>query len=373
MQNFHCDHCGHLVYFENVRCDACGHALGYLSDLRTMSALVPAPDGLWQRATADGDVPRYRMCRNYAVHNVCNWMLPEQDLNGLCESCRLTEIIPALGLPQNRTSWYRMEQAKRRLIYTLSMLGLSPASKAQDPVKGLAFRFLADSVQTGRVMTGHHSGIITLNIAEADDLLRERTRSQMGEPYRTLLGHFRHEIGHYYWDRLFETEAALGGFRRLFGDERTDYNASLRHHYEQGPPPNWRRSFVSAYASAHPWEDWAETWAQYLHMVDALQTVQAVGLALTPLRLDDPTLATRVNPRAAESFDQMLARWFPLSYMLNNLHRSLGMPDGYQFTLGETVIGKLRFVHDLIAASVSRADPPASPTIACLIAASAIE
>ena len=121
------------------------------------------------------------------------------------------------------------------------------------------------------------------------------------------------------------------------------------------------------------WEDWAETWAQYLHMVDALQTVQAVGLALTPLRLDDPTLATRVNPRAAESFDQMLARWFPLSYMLNNLHRSLGMPDGYQFTLGETVIGKLRFVHDLIAASVSRADPPTSPIIACLAAASAIE
>ena len=120
MQNFHCDHCGHLVYFENVRCDACGHALGYLSDLRTMSALVPAPDGLWQRAAADGDGPRYRMCRNYAVHNVCNWMLPEQDLNGLCESCRLTEIIPALGLPQNRTSWYRMEQAKRRLIEALT-------------------------------------------------------------------------------------------------------------------------------------------------------------------------------------------------------------------------------------------------------------
>ena len=104
MQNFHCDHCGHLVYFENVRCDACCHALGYLSDLLTMSALVPAPDGLWQRAAADGDGPRYRMCRNYAVHNVCNWMLPEHDLNGLCESCRLTEIIPALGLPPNRNA-----------------------------------------------------------------------------------------------------------------------------------------------------------------------------------------------------------------------------------------------------------------------------
>ena len=259
MQTFHCDHCGHLVYFENVRCDACGHALGYLTDLRTMGALVPAQDGLWHRVGADASHPRYRMCRNYSVHNVCNWMLAEHDPSDLCESCRLTEIIPALGLPQNRISWYRMEQAKRRLIYTLATLGLTPTSKLDDPVKGLAFRFLADSAQSGRVMTGHHSGVITLNTAEADDVLRERTRSQMGEPYRTLLGHFRHEIGHYYWDRLFDAEDRRATFRMLFGDERADYSASLRRHYDQGPEPNWQQRFVSAYASSHPWEDWVET------------------------------------------------------------------------------------------------------------------
>ncbi len=358
MQTFHCDHCGHLVYFENFRCDACGHALGYLTDVRTMGALTPAADGLWLRAGAGAGRSRYRQCHNHSAYNVCNWMLPEQDQHGLCESCRLTEIIPALGLPQNRTYWYRMEQAKRRLVYTLSTLGLRPVSRMDDPVNGLAFRFLADSAQTGRVITGHHSGIITLNIAEADDLMRERARSQLGEPYRTLLGHFRHEIGHYYWFRWFETDEALAAFRTQFGDERADYSASLRCHYEQGPAPNWQQSFVSAYASAHPWEDWAETWAQYLHMVDALETVQAVGLELTPLRMDDPTLEQRTHPGTVESFDSMLERWFPLSYVLNNLHRSLGMPDGYQFSLAATVIDKLRFVHDLVQ---TRSPTPGAP------------
>ena len=367
MQTFHCDHCGHLVYFENHRCDACGHALGYLSDLRTMAALEPAQDGLWSRVGADAAHHRYRMCRNYSAHNVCNWMLAEHDPNSLCESCRLNEIIPALGLPQNRVSWYRLEQAKRRLIYTLSALGLSPASRTEDPQQGLAFRFLADSAQTGPVITGYHSGVITLNIAEADDLLRERTRSQMGEPYRTLLGHFRHEIGHYYWDRLFDAEDRRASFRMLFGDERADYSASLRRHYDQGPEPNWQQRFVSAYASSHPWEDWAETWAQYLHMVDALETVQAVGLELSPLRNDDPSLEQRTNPGAVESFDSMLARWFPLSYMLNNLHRSLGMPDGYQFSLAETVIQKLRFVHDRVQARAARPGPSVStPPVAAI-------
>ena len=368
MQSFHCDHCGHLVYFENVRCDACGHALGYLTDLRTMSALVPAQDGLWQRAAGQGSPQGYRMCRNYSVHNVCNWMLPEHDPSSLCESCRLTEIIPALGLPQNRTAWYRMEQAKRRLVYTLSTLGFRPLSKNDDPVSGLAFRFLADSAQTGSVVTGHHDGVITLNIAEADDVLRERTRSQLGEPYRTLLGHFRHEIGHYYWDRLFDTPERRVSFRLRFGDERADYGASLQRHYAQGPAPDWQQGFVSAYASAHPWEDWAETWAQYLHMADALETVQAVGLELTPSRLDDPTLEQRANPGSAESFDSMLARWFPLSYLLNNLHRSLGMPDGYQFTLAATVIDKLRFVHELVKKSVSRPAPGAGEPAGAAIA-----
>jgi len=275
-------------------------------------------------------------------------MLTAHDPHSLCASCRLTEIIPALSWPWNYTCWYRMEQAKRRLIHTLSALGLVPASKAEDFRQGLSFRFLADSVQTGRVMTGHDSGVITLNIAEADDALRECSRAQFGEPYRTLLGHFRHEIGHYYWYRLIDSGVWLASFRQLFGDERSDYGASLMRHYAQGPPANWQERFISGYASAHPWEDWAETWAQYLHIVDALETVHACGLELTPPRPEDPSLAHGAPFGATGSFDQLLSRWFPLSYVLNNLHRSLGMPDGYQLSLAATVVDKLRFVHEVV-------------------------
>lgn len=347
MQTFHCDHCGQLVFFENVTCETCGHALGYLTDLRTMSALAPAENGLWRSLNPNAAGYRYRMCSNYALEDVCNWMLPAHDPNNLCASCRLTEIIPALGLPQHRTYWYRMEQAKRRLIYTLSTLGLVPVSKAEDPRQGLAFRFLADSVHSGPVTTGHDNGVITLNIAEADDIWRERLRSHLGEPYRTLLGHFHHEIGHYYWDRLIGGGVGITMFRQLFGDERDDYDASLRRHYEQGAPPGWPQRFVTAYASAHPWEDWAETWAQYLQMVDALETVQACGMLLMPANPNDPVLVSGAHTSAG-SFDQMLARWFPLSYVLNNLHRSLGMPDAYQFSLAQPVIAKLRFVHEIV-------------------------
>ncbi|MDR3412028.1 MAG: putative zinc-binding metallopeptidase [Formivibrio sp.] len=348
MQTFHCDHCGHLVFFENVFCEACGHTLGYLTDLHTMSALELTTDGLWSSRHPNATGYRYRMCSNYAQENVCNWMLPAHDPHTLCESCRLTEIIPALCWPQNRAYWYRMEQAKRRLLYTLSTLGLVPVGKAENPWQGLAFHFLADNAQTGQVVTGHDSGVITLNIAEADDIQRERTRSQLGEPYRTLLGHFHHEIGHYYWDRLINGSFRLAAFRQLFGDERADYDANLQRHYNQGPPADWPQYFVSDYASAHPWEDWAETWAQYLQMVDALDTVQACGMTLSPTHPDDPTLIHSNQAWARGSFDDMLERWFPLSYLLNNLHRSLGMPDGYQFSLAAPVVSKLRFVHEVV-------------------------
>ncbi len=348
MQTFHCDYCGCLVFFENISCEQCGHALGFLSDVRRMSALAPVADGLWRGLGADVNGYRYRMCRNYAVENVCNWMLPAHDPNSLCTSCRLTEIIPALGLPQNRVYWYRLEQAKRRLLHTLSGLGLVPVSKVENSFQGLAFRFLANSVQDGQVMTGHENGIITLNVAEADDAYREHTRAQFGEPYRTLLGHFHHEIGHYYWDQLIARGYSLDAFRQLFGDERVDYDTSLQFYYHRGPQANWQQHYISAYASSHPWEDWAETWAQYLHMVDALGTVQACGLRLSPNFPDDPSMGYGGSSGLIGSFDQMLEQWFPLSYMLNNLHRSLGMPDGYQFSLAPQVVDKLRFVHEVL-------------------------
>jgi hypothetical protein len=200
------------------------------------------------------------------------------------------------------------------------------------------------------VLTGHDNGVITINIAEADDVLRETQRLEQNEPYRTLLGHCRHEIGHYYWDVLIQGSARLDAFRAMFGDERADYGAALKEHYEHGPPAQWEEKYVSAYASTHPWEDWAESWAHYLHMTDALETAHSTGLSLRPPRRDEPFMSTPPHPLrpGGGSFEQMMAAWLPLTYALNNLNRGLGRADSYPFVLSPTVIDKLRFVHKTV-------------------------
>jgi hypothetical protein len=291
----------------------------------------------------------YRLCDNYSRENICNWAVPFDETHALCQSCRFTQVIPDLSEPSNKSAWYKLEMAKRRLLYTLMHLGCRPANKVDDPEQGLAFAFLAGPQRSEgmAVLTGHTDGVITINVAEADDVERERRRQQLHEPYRTLLGHFRHEVGHYYWDRLIKDKPAINTFREYFGDERKDYAQSLQDHYRQGPPQDWQSRYVSTYAAAHPWEDWAETWAHYLHMTDALETAVACGLSLRPRRSDEPMLKRDVDltKRDAESFDQLIEGWVPLTYVLNNLNRGLGLQDGYPFVLSAPAIDKLRLVH----------------------------
>ena len=252
--------------------------------------------------------------------------------------------------------WQRLEGAKHRMVYGLLRLGLPLISKADDP-SGLAFDFLADPASawqdSPQIMTGHAEGLITINIAEADDAERERRRQDMAEPYRTLLGHFRHEVGHYYWERLVRGGPWHEPFRELFGDESVDYGARLEAHHAGGPPADWQDRFVSAYASAHPWEDWAETWAHYLHVVDTLETAHAFNLRLRPRAGADPALAMAANfdPYGHADFDALIETWLPLTYAVNSLNRSMGQPDLYPFALAPPVVAKLRFVHDLAGRS----------------------
>jgi hypothetical protein len=353
MKVFHCDHCGHLLFFENTHCVQCGHKLAYLPDLADLGSLEPAGDTLWRSPLPVARGRSYRLCRNYSDWDVCNWAIESDDANPLCVSCRLTRLIPDVSLPATRLAWYKLEVAKRRLVFTLEELELPLGPSAQTDDPGLAFEFKADSTDPNapRVMTGHVAGVITVNIAEADDAERERRRAAVHEPYRTLLGHMRHESGHYYWARLIKNQTTLLAFRQLFGDERAEYGTALRTHYEQGPPGDWQRRFVSAYASSHPWEDWAETWAHYLHMFDTLETAAACGLSLTPRRTDEPALANvpAVLGRRRQPFDRVIDSWFPLTYALNNLNRGLGLADGYPFVLSTPAIDKLRFIHDVIA------------------------
>ena len=352
MKTFHCSHCQNLVFFENVRCLNCDRSLAFLPDRGVMAALTQGPDGLWRSDFQGADAQGYRLCANYDQASVCNWVVPASDPHQFCRSCRLNRVIPDLSSERNMVAWFRLEVAKRRMLYTLLGLGLPVIPKSDDAAAGLAFEFLEDysDGDARRVLTGHDNGLITLNIAEADDVHREKERTLQKEPYRTLLGHFRHEIGHYFWDRLIAQGSLLGAFRAAFGDERADYQLALQRHYREGPPPGWERRFISAYSTMHPWEDWAETWAHYMHMVDALETAGATGLALRPKRADEPRMQPPPDPLNPDDrdFDSMIESWLSLTYVLNNLSRGLGLPDSYPFVLSAPAIDKLRFIHETI-------------------------
>ena len=351
MRTFHCTHCGYQVFFENTVCVSCGRTLAFLSDRASIGSLDPLADGTWQSPLFDPVDRTYRLCQNYTLMHVCNWAVPLDDPQLLCRSCRLTVLIPDISQQAAHEAWFRLEAAKRRLVFTLLALELPLSNRHEDPRGGLAFEFKADlDPNNAPVLTGHSGGVITINIAEADDAERERRRAAVREPYRTLLGHLRHESGHYYWDRLVVAEHEVESFRACFGDERQSYADALDAYYQYGPPADWQSQFVSAYASAHPWEDWAETWAHYLHIVDTLETAAACGLALVPPRPDEPAL----DPLPTEAklrdvpFDRLINSWFPLTYVVNELNRGLGLADAYPFVLSQGAITKLQYVHDLI-------------------------
>lgn len=359
MKAFHCDGCGSLVFFENNACMNCGLALGFLPDELDLSALKPREGDLWEAMSPTKPGGLFRLCANGIDHGVCNWMVPADDQNPFCVSCRLNEVIPDLKVAGNRERWLRLELAKRRLIYTLLKLHLplTAASKSAD----LRFRFLGESKGGEVVLTGHRDGCITMNIAEADDDVREQRRVNLHEPFRTLLGHFRHEIAHYYWDRLIAGTPRLERFRAIFGDEQADYEKALQAHYRDGPPADWSARTVSAYASAHPWEDWAETWAHYLHIVDTIETAASFGLKLRPRghpAAESMTADPKAAVREAAGFDVLLSTWFPLTYALNSLNRGMGLPDLYPFVLSDVVVGKLRLIHEVVE-DVRMAEPVA--------------
>lgn len=356
MELFTCGACGQTVYFHNVQCVRCGRRLGFSPDRMALRAFEPA-DGHWvpmAAGEAAGEDEPYDLCANYHEHDACNWMVPAGSKHSLCLACRLNRTIPDLSIARNRTLWLRLQVQKNRLVYQLLHLGLPVQDKQQAPERGLAFDFLVDVNagirEAGGVVIGHADGVITLDVAEADDAVRERNRENMSESYRTILGHFRHEVGHYYWDRLVRDTPWLESFRRLFGDEREPYQEALARHYADGPPADWPSRFVTAYASCHPWEDWAESWAHYLHMVDTLETAWHFGLTLEP-RVADPDDATpkrTPDPFASDDFDTIIEHWLPVTVALNSLNHSMGQPDAYPFVLAPPAVEKLRLVHRII-------------------------
>lgn len=355
--------CGRPVFFRNSECLACHRALGYDAERGALLALEAAladpdaPSGAgWQEADAPvQSAARYARCANLDTAAACNWLLDVAEVTAghtLCRCCRLTRTLPDLSLPDTGPWWRRVEAAKRRLVSSLIGLKLPVLPKTEDAEHGLAFDLLLAVPGGPPVITGHADGVITLDVSEADDARREQRRQELHEPYRTLLGHLRHETGHYYWQRLVESTAWLQPCRELFGDEREDYAAALQRHYANGAPANWGQHFVSAYASAHPWEDWAETWAHYLHLVDTLDTARSFGLdgervELSYERFGTELLEDATGPEAA-GFLQLINSWMELTGVLNELSRSMGMADFYPFVLSVTAVRKLYLVHRVV-------------------------
>lgn len=324
------------MFFDNSECLSCGRELGFLPDRLEMQAFH-AQAGDSTITTAFGS---YRKCKNYAQEGVCNWLVDSASSDELCQACRLNNVIPDLSDPERKARWHETEQAKRRLVYGLNRLGLPVIPKTDDPARGLAFDIKSNTGDE-HVITGHADGLITLNLAEADPAEREAIRASLNERYRTLLGHFRHEVGHYFWDRLIADENDHERCRALFGDERIDYAEALRRHYGSAPDAAYAQSFISHYAAAHPWEDFAETFAHYLHMSDTLETAEQHGFA------KGPALAAA---EASDTFETLMAEWYRLSVALNSLNRSMGLPDAYPFAISSPVKEKLGFIHRLIEA-----------------------
>jgi len=343
MRTFPCV-CEQTLFFENVGCERCGRDVGWCPACRAIAALEPVGDGTYRCANGACGAQLVK-CANYANENVCNRCLPADDQvhGGLCDACRFNRTIPDLSVEGNRERWGELEAAKRRLLYTLDFLGL-PYGTAEDGFNPpLAFDFKADTIpsegfwrwmgQGDRVYTGHADGKITINIREADSVEREKLRVDLGEAHRTLVGHFRHEIGHYYWDLLVRGRCEAD-FKAVFGDhESPPYGEALQLHYRDGPPPGWNERYVSAYATMHPWEDWAETFALYLDITSVLDTAVNMGL---------------VGPFDVSDLHPIVGHYRRLGLVLNELNREMGLIDVVPEVLHAHVVEKLGFVHGLV-------------------------
>ena len=338
MRHLSCPACGSRVFFENYVCLACGAQIAFSADAGQMAPLF-----------GEGAV---FACANRS-HFVCNWATSDGET--MCRACRLDSVIPNLSFAGNLDRWRRIEQAKRRVVHDFMRLGLPIEARNSANPGGLTFHFLSADLAAAPVMTGHDSGLVTLDIAEADDAVREHRRAEMREPYRTLVGHFRHELAHHYFERLVLNSNDIQACRLIFGDERADYQAALQRHYQNGAPGDWQQHFISAYASAHPHEDWAETFAHFVHIVATMDTALDLGFA-------DELSGRIVDPYTTEDFDALIEAFLPITAKVNEINRSMGQPDMYPFVLSEEVKGKLHFIHMIVARNArARSDAARAP------------
>ena len=343
MKVFQCGNCDYPIFFENYECENCRHVSGYRDVDRQMLTFDPSESTL----LSDREKIEYKYCKNHE-HGVCNWLILKDSPEDFCRACQLNRTIPDLSDSTNFPKWKNLEVAKHRLIYQLQKIGLSLPSKMTS-AEGLCFDFIAKS-KTSNIMTGHANGVITILLREADSVLREQAKQEMQERYRTLIGHLRHEVGHYFWEQLISSdEDALRSFRNIFGNEQANYGDALQAYYKNGAPDNWRDSFISKYATSHPWEDWAETWAHYLHIMDMVETAHFFGIEVNNKEIsENMKIASSFDPYTLQDFETIVQTCVPLSFAVNSINRAMGIPDVYPFVISPTVANKMKFIHQLL-------------------------
>ena len=343
MKVFECGNCNSPLLFENIECENCSHLCGYRDDDRKMLTF----DTLTPTLISDREKIEYKYCKN-KNHGICNWLLKKEDPHDFCHACQLNRTIPNLSDKQNFLRWQNLEIAKHRLIYQLQKIGLDLPSKMVNN-EGLCFDFIAKN-NNAEIMTGHSNGVITILVQEADSAFREQTRKELQEPYRTLIGHLRHEVGHYFWDRLvFNNQEVLAAYREIFGNEEANYSDALKDYYKNGAPENWQDAFITKYATSHPWEDWAETWAHYLHIMDMVETAHFFRLRVNPKGiLKNMKMKITLDPYQITDFHTIVDICVPLSFAINSMNRAMGIPDVYPFVINRKVIEKMTFIHKLL-------------------------
>lgn len=354
MRSYECQ-CGNRLFFDNTFCLACDAEVGWCPTCSRITSLEPLAEGGYRCTQADCGATLMK-CHNYAVEDVCNRMVEvgaDGQADTLCDCCRYNQTIPDLSIEGHRERWAALESAKRRLFYTLDLLGLPHGNEGDDVELPLSFSFMADQLpdkglwrdtsSQQRVYTGHAEGHITINVKEADDIEREKLRVDMNESHRTLIGHFRHEIGHYYWDLLVKGRDEDGS-RAVFGDhDAPTYADALEHYYDEGAPADWQENFISAYATMHPWEDFAETFAFYLDIVSVLDTAQHLGLS---------------RAEHDGSIDGLLRAFHQVGLAINEMNREMGLLDLMPNVVSPAVRDKLDYIHRTVRRSDVRSAEP---------------
>ncbi|MCI4665817.1 MAG: putative zinc-binding peptidase [Neomegalonema sp.] len=332
MKIYTCPNCDQPLFFDNLVC-ACG----------TEVAFDPEADAFVELATP---------CANRAVIG-CNWAGETADKDGdiYCRSCTMSEIVPAHHVGDNLEDWGEAEAAKR---WVLANLGRWGWFKSTDPGRRPVFHMRSEKTRDGdvSVIMGHSDGVITINVSEADDVERVRRREKFNEAQRTMIGHFRHEIAHFLFLRMFHDPSRLADFREIFGDESADYGEALKKYYTEGAPKDWNATFISAYATAHPHEDWAESCAHFLHLTDIVDSFYATGLK----GAGAPT--NSYDAYAENDPNRLIEIGARLGVALNHVNRSMGVADIYPFVHTPAIRTKLAFAH--LALMESRPTPDRS-------------